>query len=167
MNIAAQRALNAYSSVGVETAVVNASPHRLIVMLFEGARMAIANAKGNMQRRDIAAKGEAISKAIAIIDGGLNASLDVTAGGELALRLRDLYEYMSRRLVQANLDNDVAVLDEVAALLAELHAEVAEKAMPALNAAELNSPSLNVRLSVWGMRCVGLPLRRTPATDSN
>ena len=121
MNIAAQRALNAYSSVGVETAVVNASPHRLIVMLFEGARMAIANAKGHMQRRDIAAKGEAVSKAIAIIDGGLNASLDVTAGGELALRLRDLYDYMSRRLVQANLNNDVAMLDEVAGLLAELH----------------------------------------------
>src|SRR3990167_6290754 len=53
------------------------------------------------------------------------------------------------------------------ALLAELHAEVAEKAMPALNAAELNSPSLKVRLNVCGIRWVELPLRRKPATDAN
>ena len=121
MNIAAQRALNAYSSVGVETGVVSASPHRLILMLFEGARIAIASAKGHMQRREIAPKCEAVSKAIAIIDDGLNASLDVSAGGELALRLRALYDYMTRRLVQANAENDPAILDEVAHLLSELH----------------------------------------------
>lgn len=121
MNIAAQRALNAYSSVGVETGVVAATPHRLILMLFEGARIAIANAKGHMQRREIGPKCEAISKAIAIIDQGLNASLDVNAGGELALRLRALYEYTANRLIQANAENDTSMLDEVANLLAELH----------------------------------------------
>jgi flagellar secretion chaperone FliS len=121
LNIAAQRALNAYSSVGVETGVVNATPHRLILMLFEGARIAIANAKGHMQRREVGPKCEAISKAIAIVDQGLNASLDVTAGGDLALRLRALYEYMAHRLIQANAENSEAALDEVANLLAELH----------------------------------------------
>ena len=120
MNTAAQRAMQAYSSVGLQTGIVSASPHRLIAMLFDGARIAIANAKGHMARNEIAAKGESVSKAIAIIDDGLNASLDVNVGGELALNLRALYEYMSRRLIEANLRNDPTILDEVSRLLGEL-----------------------------------------------
>ena len=121
MNTAAQRAMQAYSSVGLQTGIVAASPHRLIAMLFDGARIAIANAKGHMARREIPEKGEAVSKAIAIIDHGLNASLDVNVGGELALNLRALYDYMSRRLVEANMRDDAAILDEVSRLLGDLH----------------------------------------------
>lgn len=111
----------AYSRVGIETGVVSANPHRLVLMLFEGARVAVAAARLHMQRNEIAAKGEAISKAIAIIDHGLKASLDVAAGGELAQQLYALYEYMARRLLAANLDNDPKGLDEVGRLLAELN----------------------------------------------
>lgn len=111
----------AYAKVGVETGVVSANPHRLVLMLFEGARVAVAAARLHMQRNEIAAKGEAISKAITIIDHGLKASLDVAAGGELAQRLHALYEYMARRLLAANLDNDPKGLDEVGHLLAELN----------------------------------------------
>jgi flagellar protein FliS len=82
--------------------------------------LAIANAKNGMQRNDIQAKGNAISKAIAIIDEGLNASLDKKVGGELAQNLSSLYDYMSMRLIAANLKNDAAALDEVARLLNEL-----------------------------------------------
>lgn len=120
MSAAARNALDAYSQVGVEADVATASPHRLILLLFDGALKAVTKAKFHMGKKEISAKGEAISKAIAIIDEGLNLSLDVKAGGELAENLRSLYEYMCHRLLQANLKNDVDALDEVAKLLSEL-----------------------------------------------
>ncbi len=113
-------AMNAYRSMGVESIIESASPQRLVQLLFDGARAAVAAASLHMQRRDIAAKCEAISKAIAIIDGGLKASLDLNVGGELARNLSDLYAYMTQRLLQANLKNDAMALDEVAQLLLQL-----------------------------------------------
>lgn len=107
----------AYATVGVETGVAAASPHKLIVMLFEGAMVAITSAIQHMQAGEIARKGEAISKAITIIDHGLRASLDKKVGGEVALNLDALYEYMSSRLVIANLKNQVSILEEVYQLL--------------------------------------------------
>lgn len=114
------RGINAYTSVGMETGVVAADPHKLIVMLFDGAKIAVLNARKHMQTGEIAAKGQAISKAIMIIDSGLRASLDKTAGGEIALNLDALYEYMSKRLLTANLDNNVQLLEEVSTLISEL-----------------------------------------------
>lgn len=73
-----------------------------------------------MENGNIAAKGTAISKAIDIISNGLAASLDIEKGGELAERLAALYEYMSSRLLWANLKNDLSALDEVATLLSEI-----------------------------------------------
>ena len=114
------KGINAYNNVGIESSVICADPHRLISMLFQGALMAIANAKNSIMRKDIAAKGAAISKALAIIDEGLNASLDKSVGGELAQNLSSLYDYMVMRLVAANLQNDVDILNEVARLLTDL-----------------------------------------------
>lgn len=108
---------SAYASVGVETGVAAASPHKLIVMLFEGAMVAVASGIQHMQSGDIPAKGKAISKAISIIDSGLRASLDKKVGGEIALNLDALYEYMSNRLMIANIKNQPAVLEEVYQLL--------------------------------------------------
>jgi flagellar protein FliS len=113
-------AIDAYNKVGTESSVIGADPHALISMLFHGALLAIGKAKGEMQRNETAAKGKSISKAIAIIGEGLHASLDKSAGGELAQNLSALYDYMVRRLVVANLENDVTALDEVARLLSEL-----------------------------------------------
>jgi len=121
MYTASNAALKAYSSVGVETGVMTANPHELVLMLFEGARLAITEAKLHMLRNETAAKGEAISKAIMIIDHGLKASLDVRAGGEIAEKLSALYEYMTSRLLVANLKNEPKALEEVGRLLAELH----------------------------------------------
>lgn len=120
MNAMTRNALNAYSHVGVETGVAAASPHKLISLLFEGAILSVSAAKAHMQRKEIAAKGEAISKAIAIIDEGLKVSLDEKAGGELAQNLKALYEYMCQRLLVANLKNETEPLDEVGCLLADL-----------------------------------------------
>ena len=120
MYSAARHAVNAYSRVGTETGVIAANPHKLILMLFEGARLAVAEAKLHMQRNETAAKGAVISKAIMIIDQGLKASLDVNAGGELAEKLYALYDYMTSRLLVANLRNEIKALEEVDSLLAEL-----------------------------------------------
>jgi flagellar secretion chaperone FliS len=111
---------SAYAKVGVETGVVEASPHKLILMLFDGVIMALGSALRNMQEKQIAAKGMDISKAIDIIDNGLRASLDLQAGGELAERLYALYDYMDARLLHANLHNDTAAIEEVSRLLGEL-----------------------------------------------
>lgn len=113
----------AYKKVGIETGVEAADPHKLIVMLFEGALLAVASASLHMNRKsveDIAKKGESISKAVNIITNGLKASLDMDAGGDLALKLGALYDYMCTRLLYANMHNQVAALEEVSHLLAEL-----------------------------------------------
>ena len=113
-------AMSAYRSVEVGSLVDSASPQRLVVMLFDGARAAVAAAKAHLRRRDVAAKCTAISQAIAIIDGGLKASLDLNVGGELARNLSELYAYMTQRLLEANLKNDAAALEEVSGLLEQL-----------------------------------------------
>ncbi|AJI95550.1 flagellar protein FliS [Yersinia ruckeri] len=107
----------AYAQVGLESGVMSASPHQLIVMLFDGAQSALVRARILMNQGEIAAKGLAISKAINIIDNGLRTGLDMEKGGELAENLSALYDYMSRRLLHANLHNDQQAIVEVEALL--------------------------------------------------
>jgi len=130
----ANKAINAYNNVGVESNVIAADPHKLISMLYQGALLAIANAKNGILRKDIAAKGKAISHAILIIDNGLNASLDKEVGGDLALNLSALYDYMSKRLLVANMNNDMEVLDEVARLLGDLKGAWESIRQPAVKA---------------------------------
>ncbi len=115
-----QTGVHAYAKVGMETGVVAASPHKLIVMLFDGALVALNAALSGMRSGNIAEKGKSISKAILIIDSGLRAALDKKAGGEIAEGLDALYEYMSGRLLTANINNDPAILEEVQRLLIEL-----------------------------------------------
>jgi flagellar protein FliS len=110
-----------YNQVNRESGVTDADPHRLVLMLLEGALGKIAMVKGLMMRKEIAKKGEVIGQAISIV-AGLRSSLDLSAGGELAANLDDLYEYMERRLLQANIKNDTTILDEVSALLHEIKA---------------------------------------------
>ena len=115
-----QSGVNAYAKVGIETGVSAASPHKLIVMLFDGALVALSSAILFMKAGNIPEKGAAISKAILIIDSGLRASLDKKVGGEIAEGLDALYEYMGARLLMANLKNQVEILEEVQRLLSEL-----------------------------------------------
>ena len=117
----ARNAISAYRKVGVDAAIEVADPHRLILLLFAGAQAAIGNARAAMQQQQIAAKGEAISRAIDIIGNGLKLSLDLEQGGEIAQRLDALYDYLVLRLLRANLDNDLRALEEVAGLLEEIH----------------------------------------------
>lgn len=116
----AMRSASAYTQVGVETNVSTASPHALILMLFDGALLSINSAAVAIESQDIPTKIGHITKAVEIISLGLQASLDPQNGGELAERLEALYEYMVTRLVVANAQNSTAPLIEVAGLLREL-----------------------------------------------
>lgn len=109
--------VQSYQNIGVESAVMNASPHQLIVMLFDGAHSALIRARLFLDAGHLAEKGLALSKAINIIDNGLKAALNMEAGGELSINLASLYEYMVRRLLIANLHNDVEAIVEVENLL--------------------------------------------------
>lgn len=110
----------AYVNVGVETGVRAASPHKLIVMLFDGTLEALITARQSMKVGDISRKGRAISQAISIIENGLRASLNKDVGGEIAGNLDALYEYISHRLLTANMQNDLDMLDEATRLIKEL-----------------------------------------------
>lgn len=114
-----RRGINQYQSVSIKSNVEDATPYQLIQMLMSGALEKIALAKGHMERNNVAAKGEHISWAISII-GGLQASLNLEQGGELASNLDALYEYMTRRLLEANIQNNPALLDEVSRLMKEI-----------------------------------------------
>ncbi len=109
----------AYAGVAVETSVAGARPIDLVVMLYEGACEGIIKAIAHMQDGNFAAKGEAITKVIRIIDEGLKGSLD-TRGGEITVQLSGLYDYMTHRLLLGSLKNDPALLEEVRALLLEV-----------------------------------------------
>lgn len=99
---------------------MSASPHRLIAMLYQGARQAVALARMHMQQSNVPARGEAIGKAIRIVESGLQQSLNRDVGGELAARLDSLYSYICRRLLEANLQGSEELLIEVDRLLATL-----------------------------------------------
>jgi flagellar protein FliS len=111
---------DAYRKVGLETQLESATPYKLVLMLYEGAMISVTDAQRHMEAKAVPEKGKAISQAIDIIANGLQASLDTQAGGEIADRLDALYEYMGRRLLYANLKNDVGALKEVWSLLNEL-----------------------------------------------
>lgn len=116
----------AYAQVSLESAVRSADPHGLILLLFEGAASAMSLAHLHIENNDHAQRSASISKAIDIIANGLNSSLDVTAGGELAQRLSALYDYIIQRLLWANMKNDIAALEESQSLLGEIHTAWAE-----------------------------------------
>lgn len=119
VNMRALNEVKKYAALSVNTDVQDASPHRLIQMLMEGALARIVKARVCIRNRDTQRKGEFIGLAISII-GGLRDSLDHKAGADLAHNLDRLYEYMSTRLLQANMENDLHKLDEVQALLTEI-----------------------------------------------
>lgn len=111
------RSANAYRTVGVETAVTGADSHQLVAMLYEALLLSLTKAKFAIQNKDIPGKGEAIGRAVRLIEEGLKAGLDLERGGELAGNLHALYDYCIVRLTEANLRADLAMVEEVDGLL--------------------------------------------------
>jgi flagellar protein FliS len=111
--------LREYQQMNTRFAVETASPHRLIQLMMERTLTKIAVARGHMELGAVSEKGRHIGDAIGIV-GGLRASLNHKADARLAGNFDALYDYMSRRLLEANLRNETAILDEVAGLMREL-----------------------------------------------
>lgn len=109
----------AYQQVRSHGGVESADPHGLITLLMDGALERMVKARAHMQRGETAAKGEAISRCIEIL-GGLRDSLDPKADPAMVGRLDALYDYMSRRLLQANMRDDTTLIDEVSQLLQQV-----------------------------------------------
>ncbi|HLS82562.1 MAG TPA: flagellar export chaperone FliS [Steroidobacter sp.] len=111
--------LAAYQSAAAHGGVAAADPHRLTLMLMDGALERISTARGCMQRSDMVEQSRLLHRAVSII-GELRASLDMGAGGSIAANLGDLYDYMCRRLLKAAGENRIELLDEVIRLLQEI-----------------------------------------------
>lgn len=133
MTYAMARANQTYATMATHTGVEGADPHRLIQLLMAGALDRIARARGHLQRGEIAARGQSITRAIEIIEG-LRVSIDRSVQHPLTDNLLGLYDYMGRRLLQANLESSPALLDEVAGLLREI--KEGWDAIPSVIAAE-------------------------------
>ena len=112
----ALKGINAYRKGNLKQDIASADPHKLTLMLLQGALDRIAYAKGAMERKELIVKAEYISKASAIIIH-LRDTLDVEVGGEVAENLFALYNYMVERLGDAHVNNDLKMLDEVSSLI--------------------------------------------------
>jgi len=111
------RSANAYRTVGVETAVTGADAHQLVGLLYEALLQSLSMAKTAIQNNDVANKGQAIGRAVRLIEEGLKAALNDAQGGELAANLRSLYDYSIVRLTEANLHSDGGIVEEVEQLI--------------------------------------------------
>ena len=109
----------AYRSVAAHSGVAVADPHRLIVMLMDGALEHIGAARGAIEHGDATSRNRLVHRAVEITQE-LRASLNLEAGGQIATNLADLYDYMGRQLVRANLESRAELLEEVANLLRQI-----------------------------------------------
>lgn len=116
MRMKARQMHQEYANVGMHTGITEASPHRLVQILFEAAIVELLKAKVAMGKGEIKLKGKAIGQAISVV-GVLRSSLNMEAGGDLSKNLDLLYEYILRRLVVSNQKNDAGILEECLALL--------------------------------------------------
>ena len=114
-----QKGAKEYSQVSLHTEVMEADPHKLIQLLLEGALTRLSLAKNFMEKGDIEAKNEKIGRTIDIICA-LQESLDHEKGGDVSANLERLYDYMTRRLFDANRLNDIDIVNEVMSLLLEV-----------------------------------------------
>ncbi len=131
---------NAYAKIDIDTGVLAASPHKLTLMLFDAALLALNMAQIHMKANDIEKKGKDISRAIMMIESGLRSSLDKKAGGEIAKNLDELYAYMCRQLLMANIKSQPELLVEVHLLLTNLRSAWVE-IDPAAKAAAAAAPA--------------------------
>jgi flagellar protein FliS len=111
--------MQTYRQIGTRSEIEGASPHRLIQLMMERVVTKVALAEKHMETEAFAEKGQHIGDAISLIDG-LQVSLNHKSNKRMAGNFDALYDYMKRRLLEANVKNDAAVLREVAGLMYEL-----------------------------------------------
>ena len=111
--------LETYKNVTAYGNLADATPYQVVQLMLDAVLSRVAEATGHLERGETAAKGEKIGKALGIIEA-LLLGLDKARGGELASNLERLYDYASRTLLKANLENRVDLLKEVSSLLREI-----------------------------------------------
>ena len=111
--------LTSYRSVTAYGGLADANPYQVIQLMLDVVLTRVSEACGHMERGEVAAKGEKISKALGIIEA-LMLGLDKERGGDLAVNLERLYDYAARTLLKANVENRSDLLKEVVALLREI-----------------------------------------------
>ena len=149
-NTNAHAAIDVYAQVDAHGNAAYANPHRLIQMLLDNTLKNLAAAKGRMLQGRVAEKCEHISRAMALVEG-LRLGLDKQAGGDIAHNLEDLYDYIERQLLQANIKNNPAILDEISSLLNEIKTGWdAISNHPAANPVSASGYSSNVDAPVIG-----------------
>ena len=111
-----RKSLQSYRKVSVESEISVASPHRIIQMMFEGALQRLAQSRYAIENNDLRNKGIYIGKAVGIVNG-LNNSLNMDEGGDIPSNLSKLYDFMLRRISEANIHNDVQAIDDVSEIL--------------------------------------------------
>ena len=112
----ALKGINAYKKGSLKQDIAAADPHRLTLMLMQGALERMAYAKGCIERKDLAGKSEHLYRVNAILLH-LRDTLDLDVGGEVGQNLYALYQYMMQRLLDANVQNNLQIMDEVITLL--------------------------------------------------
>lgn len=112
-------AIEQYQSVGLRGQLAEASAHKLIAMQLDGILERLASARGAIERGETQQKGALLSKTIAIVDN-LRVSLDMDKGGDLAENLASLYDYIERRLFEANAGSDIGILEEITSIVREI-----------------------------------------------
>ena len=110
------KAINTYKNVAITSEIYTADPHRVIQLLMQGFMDKIIQAKSAMSRNVCSEKSESLDRALKIINGLLS-SIDMEKGGDLSENLKFLYNYMSKRIFDANVKNDTEILDEVYRLM--------------------------------------------------
>lgn len=108
-----------YQKEALKTRVAGADRYEIIQMLMAGTIEKMVLAKVAIERKHLEAKSEHISKASAILEA-LRGCLDFEVGGEVTENLYALYSYMIDRLLDASINNDPTIIDEVSSLLKEI-----------------------------------------------
>jgi flagellar protein FliS len=115
----ALKGINAYKKGNLKQDISQADPHKLTLMLMQGALDKLAYTKGCIERKDFAGKSDNLSRASAILMN-LRDTLDLSVDGDVSGNLYDLYEYMLQRLIDANVQNSLKIIDEVISLLSPI-----------------------------------------------
>lgn len=151
-----QNATRTYRDIGLETRAAASDPVSLILMLYDGAIDALTQAQAHFKSGDRSARQAAISRAVRIVDEGLSAALDDT-GGEITQHLRELYGYMTRRILSASLALDAAPLAEVQGLLKDLRGAWQEIAQRASSSPVIGTlPAMPLAMRAGDMRATAL-----------
>lgn len=105
-----KKGINAYQSVGGRDQATTADPYQLIQMLMNGALQKLAVSKGAIERKDLAAKSENLTKSLSIVNA-LQEGLDMSIGSEVAGNMYDLYDYVKRQIIEAMTANKIEAIE--------------------------------------------------------